>query len=224
MWATLADLLLPAACAACGGEDERLSYEVCADCVAELEALRAGPTRPTPAPEALPPCFCLGGYRSELRELIIAFKDRGRHRLARPLGALLAEVIAAALPDPGAVTLVYIPDSAAAARERHGDHMRALARSAASRLHAAGRPVSVVNALRSRPAADSAQLGARQRAEAARAKFVPRRAALSGEVVLVDDVITTGSTLAAASLALAGAGIGVRLCAVLAATEKLLTA
>lgn len=223
LWATLADLVLPNPCAACGRQGERLSFDVCAACVRVIDELRASPTRPTPAPPGLPPCFALGEYRSELRELIIGYKERGRHRLARPLGALLAEAVATAVPRgtaPLVMPLVYIPDTGGAARRRHGDHMRSLALRASERLREAGRSTVVVNALRTRSTADSAELDAGQRAAAARGKFALRRGLPAGaEVVLVDDIITTGWTLAAASLTLAGAGVIVKACVALAATQ-----
>ena len=42
----------------------------------------------------------LGPYAGVLRETLLAYKERGRHRLARPLGALLAEVVAGAVGTP----------------------------------------------------------------------------------------------------------------------------
>lgn len=229
MWSTLADLVLPTACAACGVQGERLSYEVCADCVAALEELRAGPTRPTPAPPGLPPCFALGEYAGELRELVIAFKDRGRHRLTRPLGGLLAQAVATAVPAGRPILMLYVPDTASAARERYGDHMRRIALAAASRLRQGGRSAMALSSLRARPKGDSAGMGSAQRAEIAREAFAARRfghdklarAAAQARVVLIDDVITTGVTLAAATQVLAGVGIEVDACVALAATRRL---
>ncbi len=228
MLGALVDLVMPAECAGCGADGQRLSYEVCARCVAALEGMRAGPTRPVPPPDGLPPCFALGEYGGELRELVIGYKDRGRHRLARPLGALLAEVIAVGLPGDGPVLVLYVPDTGAAARQRYGDHMRRLAHGAAARLRGAGRPAVARSILRARPRADSAGLDALQRAEAAQAAFALRRigavraarAAARASVVLVDDVITTGFTLAAATDVLARQGIQVDICALLAATRR----
>ena len=118
LWAALADLVLPASCAGCGQTGKKLTYEVCARCVSAVEALSAHPSRPTPAPAGLPPVYALGEYGGELREMIIEFKDRGRHRLARPLGALLAHVVAQAVPGREPVLVLYVPDTPAAARER----------------------------------------------------------------------------------------------------------
>lgn len=219
LWATLADLVLPNPCAGCGRQGEPLAFDICAACVRAVDGLRAFPTRPTPAPPGLPPCYALGEYGGELRELILGYKERGRHRLARPLGALLAEAVATAVP-VGVLPLVYVPDTGGAARRRHGDHMRALALRAAEALRRVGRSTVVVDALRSRSIADSAELDAVRRAEAAQGKFTLRRWLPPGtEVVLVDDIITTGSTLAAAAMTLARSEIEVTACAVLAATQ-----
>jgi predicted amidophosphoribosyltransferase len=218
-WATLADLVLPNPCAACGRQGEPLTFDVCEACVRVIDRLRVFPTRPTPAPPGLPPCHALGEYGGVLRELILAYKERGRHRLAPPLGALLAEGIAAATPER-VLPLVYIPDTGSAARHRHGDHMRALALHAAQALHRSGRSTIVVDALKSRSTADSAELDAGGRAEAAQGKFAVRRTLPAGsEVVLVDDIVTTGSTLAAAAIALRHAGVDVKACVALAATQ-----
>jgi len=192
-----------------------------------IEALRPREVRPTPAPAGLPPCRALGEYEGELRELILAYKERGRHRLGRPLGALLAQVVASATPSQP-LLLLYVPDTAKAARARHGDHMRALADAAVARLREAGRQALTLPALQARARADSAELTATQRADVARDTFrrhwrglgTARRAADRCYVALLDDILTTGNTLAAASELLADEGVEVNVCAVLAATKR----
>jgi predicted amidophosphoribosyltransferase len=227
--AGLADLVLPGGCAGCrvdGGTP--LRYGVCDACIEVVGALRPHPTLPVPAPDGLPPCAALGDYDGVLRELVLAYKDRGRYRLARPLGRLLAAVVASVVDGPA--LLVPIPDTPAAARARHGDHLQRLARPAVGRLRAAGVPVTLARPLRARPRRDSTGLGATARAAEAGAAFRLRVLRMAGlrqrvartrePVILLDDVVTTGATLAAAAQRLTEAGVPVAGAAVLAATRR----
>lgn len=225
--ADLVDLVLPASCVGCASTGVRLRYGVCGRCVDALLELVPAATRPDPEPPGLPPVVGLGRYDGVLREVLLAYKERGRHPLAAPLGALLAEAVAVAAP-ACAVLLVPVPSTGRAARRRHGDHVVRLARHAARRLTAAGRPTAVHRALRALPRPDSAGLSAAERAMGAQGAFRVRRlglarlraAAAPARVVLVDDLVTTGATLVAAARALGGAGVPVAAAAVLAATVR----
>ncbi|PWR07403.1 phosphoribosyltransferase [Micromonospora acroterricola] len=228
LWADLGDLVLPADCAGCRERRSGLRQGVCPTCVTALEALRPRSVRPTPAPPGLPPCVALGAYAGPLREALLAYKEHGRHGLARPLGALLAEVVAEAVGRARPLALVPVPDTAAAARARYGDHLDRLARHCAARLSRAGWRVRVHRPLRASPRPDSVTLDSAGRAAAAEAAFRPRRGATDGGgaageatvVVLLDDIVTTGVTLAAAARVLAATGRPPSVAAVLAATEK----
>ncbi|MEH0933810.1 ComF family protein [Micromonospora psammae] len=216
--------MLPARCAGCGGAPAtRRGF--CPACAGELAALRPGPVRPTPAPPDLPPCHALGPYAGALRQALLAYKERGRHGLARPLGALLAEVVAGAVGEARPVLLVPVPDTAAAARARYGDHLARLAGHAAARLRRAGWDVRTARPLRASPRADSVTLDRAGRAAAAASAFRtrggrPGRDAAGRTVVVLDDIVTTGVTLAAVSRTLLAAGMTPKVTAVLAATQK----
>ncbi|MCX4474197.1 ComF family protein [Micromonospora sp. NBC_01655] len=221
--------MLPVECAGCRDRPAAVRRGFCPRCQAALEELGPRPVRPTPAPAGLPPCVALGPYAGPLREALLAYKERGRHGLARPLGGLLAEVVADAVGGPRPVLLAPVPDTAAAARARYGDHLGRLARHAAVRLRRAGWPVRVVRPLRALPRPDSATLDRAGRARAAESAFRPRAGtavprsragAPAPVVVLLDDIVTTGVTLAAAARGLRAAGLAPQAAAVLAATQK----
>jgi predicted amidophosphoribosyltransferase len=225
--AELADLVLPGACAGCGAERVRLTYGTCVACVAALESLRPRAAAPTPPPAGFPACVAVGAYTGPLRGALLAYKEKGRHRLAGPLGTLLAGAVAAIAPADRPVTLVPVPSTAAARRERYGDHMARLAGHAARRLRAAGYRVNVVQPLRALPRPDSTSLATSERATVAvnslrmtsRIGVLQRGGGSRGTLVVTDDIVTTGATLAAVARRLEEADMQVTGAAVLAATE-----
>ena len=200
-------------------------------CVAALEALTPFPTRAgAAAARACRPAWLSGRTRGALRGVLLAYKERGRHRLARPLGALLAAAVAeAARAGPGGTrAAVPVPSTARAARERHGDHMARLAAHAVRRLRAAGWHAGVGRPLRALPRPDSASLDAAGRAAAAESSLRIRRSGSAfrgadrrweAPLVVVDDIVTTGATLAAVTGRLREADMQVTGAAVLAATR-----
>ncbi|MFI5936700.1 ComF family protein [Actinoplanes sp. NPDC051494] len=231
--ADLVDLVLPGVCAGCGAERVRLRFGACAACVTVLEGLLPYPTSPSPPPPGMPPCVAVGAYAGALRGALLAYKEKGRHRLARPLGALLAAAVADAAVRAGGgpgvpVWLVPVPSTAGAVRERGGDHMARLAGAAARRLGRVGWRVAVGQPLRAMPRVDSALLDVRGRAIAAenslrirhtRILIPRRRPMIGGTLIVVDDSVTTGATLAAVTSRLREVDMQVNGAAVLAATR-----
>ena len=131
--------------------------------------------------------------------LVRVYKDHGERRLA----AVIAGYMARAVP-PGwdFDTLTYIPATKAAFRHRGFDHCELLAGNVAQRL---GRPQ--IRTLERPHARDQRALSARERIENLRSGLVPLEGAACGRrLLLVDDVLTTGSTLCAATDALMDAG------------------
>ncbi|WIM97383.1 phosphoribosyltransferase family protein [Actinoplanes oblitus] len=224
----LADLVLPGACAGCGTDRERLRHGVCPACVAELEGLEPLWSAPRPRPPGFPPCAAVGPYAGALRGVLLAYKEKGRHRLARPLGALLAGAVAAVAPRERPVLIIPVPSTRAARRERYGDHMSRLTGYAVARLRAAGWTAAAGQPLRALPKPDSTSLDAAARSTAAvnSLRIIPARigvlrrgGAMRGTLVVADDIVTTGATLAAAVRRLEEADMQVTGAAVLAATQ-----
>lgn len=197
----LLDLLLPQRCGGCGAASQRW----CPRCRATV-----GPAVEVHLPGA-PRTIAVGAYDGPLREALLAYKERGRRDLARPLAELLAEALLGGLL-PGTVPrgrapaddtcwLVPAPSRAAAARARGGDHMMRLATRLAGLLADAGRSSALAPALRlTRGVRDSVGLDAAGRAANLAGRLRPRTGGLpppGTAVVLVDDVVTTGATLRA---------------------------
>jgi predicted amidophosphoribosyltransferase len=183
------DLVLPLECGGCG----RPSTRWCEQCAAALAVRSDEPHLVSPRLDPGVPVFSLGRYAGPRRRAIIELKERGRADLIAPLGRALREGIenlyAWGIVDSRAV-LVPAPTRRLAARRRGGDPVTRIARAASS----VAAPSQVVQALRSKAIArDSVGLSVpdRQRNVANRIRLVR---AVDGDVVLVDDIITTGAT------------------------------
>jgi predicted amidophosphoribosyltransferase len=198
VFADLLDLVLPGRCAGCG----RPGVALCAEC---------GAPAPADVPVAGLAAVAAARYEGPIRSALIAYKERGRRDLARPLGALLATVVPR-LPGPGAV-LVPVPSSAAARRIRGGDHVAPLAR--AARAGSVDRALRLVRAVR-----DSAGLDIESRSANLHHAMAATPPRCGGVAVIVDDIATTGATLLEAARALRFAGWTVHGAAVVAATPR----
>jgi predicted amidophosphoribosyltransferase len=120
-----------------------------------------------------------------------------------------------------AIVLVPIPSAPATVRRRGFDATASMARLAARRLQSRY-PVTVWSALaQARRVADQAGLGARARQENLAGAYRLRKPISAAAAVLVDDVVTTGSSLTEAARALRAAGIIVLGAATVAATMRL---
>jgi predicted amidophosphoribosyltransferase len=171
--------------------------------------------------------YALGRYQVPHRAVLLAYKERGRRDLANPLGSRLAMAVpwlpgSRAGPD-GTWWLVPAPSRRSESRRRGGPHMLRLARRCAAVMAGDGRRCAVAPALRLDPrAGDSVGLAASERLAnlSGRVRFHPSGAPPSGTpVVLLDDVVTTGATVAACAAVLSAAGLEVGVVLALTATD-----
>jgi ComF family protein len=200
------DLAFPAACSGCGREGTPL----CAACLPALDA-RLGLPGGTPIglPADLPaPLLQLewcAPFAGPVRAALHDLKYAGERRLADPLGEAVARRWARA--GTGADLVVPVPVHADRERQRGYDQAALIAAVAGQRL---GLPV--IRALeRERATVAQFELGRDERASNVAGAFRPRRSravpVVAGRwILLIDDVVTTGSTLAACATALMRAG------------------
>jgi ComF family protein len=197
------DLGLPASCAGCRREGTPL----CGECLPALDVrLGAEPGVPIGLPADLPaPLLQLewcAPFTGVTRRALHALKYDGERRLARPLGAAIARRWARA--SAGGDVLVPVPASPDRVRDRGYDQAGLLAEEAGRQLR-----LPMLQAL-ARTRATTAQFDLDRAARATNlggAFAVRAPVPIAGRwVVLVDDVTTTGATLAACAVAVLDAG------------------
>lgn len=200
------DLLLGARCAACG----RPGPAACEVCVA---VLRSADPHPVRRPGIDVPLVAAHYYRPILNHLVPAWKDDGALHLETILGNCLASTFPASAWGKNSL-VVPVPSTSAAVRRRGYDHGRALAARAAARWSTRWSPLL----RRTRRVGSQRALGATQRGSNAAGTMTARPS--QRQVVLVDDVVTTGATLKEAIRALRVVGVEVVAVATVADADR----
>ncbi|MEV0770111.1 ComF family protein [Nocardia salmonicida] len=200
----LLDLILPDRCGGCGS----LGENWCAECAAELGR---APIRVRPRADPGIPCWALGPYAGVGRRAVLAAKEQGRRDLAAPLGLALAHALVRLRAPDRPLLLVPAPTRTGAARRRGGDPV---ARSAvvAARWLIDCRTAPLLRM--GRGVRDSVGLTTHERRHNLRGKIMtvadPAEWVAIGakaQVVLVDDVLTTGATVCESTRVLSRIGI-----------------
>jgi ComF family protein len=199
------DLLLPAACPGCGRE----GAAICDACLAHMSRRLDEPVGvplglASSQPAGIVQLEWCASFNGPARASVHVLKYDGELRLVRPLAELMATRWRRA--GVGGDILVPVPVHAARRRQRGFDQAELLARGVGERL---GLPVLYALERAARTTAQH-QLGRRARQSNVKHAFAvaPRYAndVRDRWLILVDDVVTSGATLAGCAAALYEAG------------------
>lgn len=194
-WFTrLLDSLFPyiPKCVGCGVEKGAVG-SICPKCAAELNMLAAGQA------EAYgDPAYSLYWYDGIVARIVRGYKYSDKRWLSRFMGDRMAK---AARNLGGFEAVCHVPLHEKRLKARGFDQAELLAKHIARELDIP----FVVGANRTRNTKTQTKLNKQQRRENMRDAFTPN-ARLSGRILLIDDVLTTGATAAACAQALYVAG------------------
>jgi len=195
------DTLSPPTCAACDAPTTAIFCETC------------GALTSAPSNQSLDdvPLLVAGSYAPPLSTAIARFKYGGRPELSRPLARLLEPALHDLRLTPGAA-LVPVPLHARRLATRGYNQAALLAQELSDRAGLACLPRLLVRARETEQQVGKARS---ERLTNARGAFQLRKSGPK-RVVLVDDVVTTGSTVRACAQALAAGGVELALVVALA--------
>jgi len=204
--------LLPARCLACGARGHA-GLDLCLDCQGELpwnDSACARCALPLPRPAALcgaclssPPPFAAAFAPLRYAAPVDALEARFKFHAGLACGRLLSQLMYASVKAPACDLLVPMPLHRARLAQRGYNQALELARPLAQAWQL---PLQPGWLRRLRDSAPQSQLDAAERRRNVRGAFLADTAVLGRRVLLVDDVVTTGSTARAAAKALLAAG------------------
>lgn len=201
--ARLLDLLYPPKCVFCGRLLQADEAGWCGECQKSLPWMEEGvPEKPCPpATRCVAPLW----YQGEARESFHRYKFRGRDLYAPAYGALMTQCVRDRL-GLGFDLVVWVPLSRKRRRQRGYDQAELLARVLARELDKPALPA--LRKVRDTVEQSSLRAAGRARNVSGVYEAVEAEAIAGKRVLLVDDIVTTGSTLSACAQALLDAGAG----------------
>lgn len=199
----LLDIIYPPRCLVCGAIQP---HYLCPACEAKINAFGPITCKRCGAPMDLEVCWecagkrfrfdsatCYGYYTGVLREAIHQFKYSGNRQLAEELGMLLAAAWSERNDKAEIDCIVPVPMHRSRERERGFNQSALLAQVVADRLSL---PITTQALKRTKAARPQVDLTLEERADNVKGTFGIGSDTLDGRnLMLIDDVFTTGSTL-----------------------------
>lgn len=206
------NLLFPRGCSGCCAADYVLCSS-CWQCFDNWQVLKNSQT-------LMGYCYACAVYQENVKRAILAWKDHQDVACDRPFGqALSALILAVIVPQLRKyhirrMLIVPLPSSRRSVRQRGRYHLDPLVSMIVKQLQNAGIQSCVVHALamsrQIRKKSVQTMGGARARAQRSADAFVLTKDCLRGStVIVVDDIMTTGSTMNAGIKVLRSAGVHV---------------
>lgn len=211
----LADLLFPPRCVFCNGIIPP-GTQVCGNC--EKAVLPEGTIRllQLHSPDSVVPCAALFPYEDKVRESMLRYKFRGEKHCGRYFAEKLSGFVREAFPGISFSLVTWVPLSESGKRKRGYDQAECIARLLARELGVPCLPcLKKIGENRVQHL-----LRREERAANVRGVYSAAGSTQNGKnVLLVDDIVTTGATLSECAAVLLRSGAKKVICAAAAHTD-----
>lgn len=212
LFKTILNFIFPISCAGCSMAD----CVLCNECKSKFSKWHRDPFSGV---------FCKNIYSCAtygwaVRRCILQWKDHGNQLLDKPFSNLLFSLIISVVGRSSKVAIIPVPSSFASKRKRGRSHMEPIAKNVVKSLKKQGVDATFVKAIKMiNVRGKSVQArGSRQRSlRTSKGLSVNVKGIKSGyKVIIIDDIITTGSTLKNCVKELNKSGVAVFACFALA--------
>lgn len=223
MWIMrILDVIYPPVCLTCGKEILRSceTFPLCEACNDEIDSLRM--TAPRETPEGLPEVvdlYCAYRYTGKLREAILRYKFQGEIWMAEPFAELFYRQILKRSEMEKIEIMTYVPISEKRFAERGYDQTLEIVKKLQKK---SGIPY-IKSFTKKNTAGDNAaeQKNRKERNRENRYLYTGKEIEIRNKsVLLIDDILTTGSTLRECTRLLLENGAGCVFAAVLASGRR----
>ena len=205
------DIFFPPKCIFCGKIVPSKGERICPRC---KSALPYTGSHPSQKGHFFSLCVAPLYYEDEVRESLIRYKFGGAPGYGRTYGTMMAECISKELEGRWDI-LSWVPLSAKRYKERGYDQAKILAEAVGAELGA--KPISCLKKVKHIPKQATMGSPEKRRANISGAYIVINREAVEGKrILLIDDIITSGSTLGECARMLRSSGAAEVICAAVA--------
>ncbi len=207
-------ILFPPKCILCGRVLEKEELDLCRGCRIEAPEYRNRKRKP----QFLDSFAAVWYYEGNVRGSLLRFKFRNARSYAEGYGRLIAMVLQREHPE-GFDLLTWIPVSPLRRCRRGYDQAALLAKAVGREL--GWKPVPLLKKVRHNPSQSGIRDDRRRRANVQGVYRLKGNTDIAGKrILLIDDILTTGSTAGEAARVLRDAGAAEVHCAAVAAARK----
>ena len=198
IFSSILDLVFPDSCLNCG----KTGSILCNRCLKQIKPI---PGQSIHLKQPIEKVLCYTSYSGIMRKIITKFKFENKKRIAETIANLMSEMIINRIPEFAKMSLLAVPLHASREKERSFNQALLLARNISKNLNI---PCIENVLIRNRATNFMHKLNKKERMQNIKNAFtvVDKQAVSGKDIIIIDDIMTTGATLTAIAAELKKSG------------------